>query len=161
MNRDELDMIWREIGRIGTCMMVTHDGTMMRARPMTGTADRPANTIWFVTNRNAHKDDEIAAQPDVCLAYADMSKNTFLSVTGRARLSDDRAKLGELWTTAVDAWFKGGPEDPEALIIAVTPASAEVWDSPSSDLVVALKMLTASASGTQPPHIGENRKVDM
>lgn len=97
----------------------------------------------------------------MCLAFSDISNNTYVSVSGQAALTDDRAKLRELWTTSVDAWFKGGPEDPEALLIAVTPHNAEVWDNPSSDLVVALKMLTASATGAEPPPIGENRKVEM
>ena len=161
MSRDELDMVWKEIGRIETCMMITHDGEQMRARPMVGSADRAANTIWFITNRSSHKDNEIMDDPHVCLAYADVSKNTYVSVSGRARLSDDRAKLKELWTSSVDAWFKGGPEDPEALLIAIQPENAEVWDNPSSDLVVALKMLTASATDDEPPSIGKNSKVAM
>lgn len=44
MSHDELDLIWREVGRIATCMMVTTDGRKIRSRPMVGTADRPANT---------------------------------------------------------------------------------------------------------------------
>lgn len=161
MSGDQHDLVWREIDRIETCMMVTYDGENMRSRPMAGTADRPGNTIWFVTNRSAHKDDELARDSRVNLAYADVSKNTYVSISGHARLSDDRAKLRELWTTAIDAWFKGGPEDPAALLIAVTPQSAEVWNNPSSDIVVALKMLTASATHSEPPKIGETVKVEM
>jgi general stress protein 26 len=161
MSTDELDLVWREISRIGTCMMITHDQGTIRARPMVGTADRSDNTIWFIANRNQHKDDEIAADPRVCLAYVDTGTNTYVSVSGEGAVVDDRAKMKELWTTSVDAWFEGGPDDPQAVLIAVRPDMAEYWDNPNSDLIVALKMLTASKTHSEPPAIGENRKVDM
>jgi general stress protein 26 len=161
MGTDENDLVWREISRIATCMMITNDQGTIRARPMVGTADRDSNTIWFVSNRSHHKDQEIAADPRVCLAYVDTESNTYVSVSGRAKVSEDREKLKELWTPSVDAWFQGGPEDPQAILIAVTPELAEVWDNPGSDLVVALKMLTASVTDNEPPNIGEHRKVSM
>lgn len=161
MGTDENDLVWREISRIATCMMITNDGGTMRARPMVGTADRESHTIWFVANARHHKDQEIAADPRVCLAYVDTAHNTYVSVSGHAAVSEDRAKLKELWTPSVDAWFQGGPEDPEAILIAVSPEKAEYWDNPNSDLIVALKMLTASAADDEPPRIGENRKVEM
>lgn len=161
MSRDEHDMVWKEIGRIETCMMITHDGEIIRARPMVGKADRDANTIWFVANRSQHKDNEVEANPQVCLTYADTAKNTYVSLSGLASISEDRAKLKELWSSYVDAWFKGGPDDPEAILLAVHPERAEYWDNPNSDLIVALKMLTASATDSEPPKMGENRKVEM
>ncbi|WP_420392065.1 pyridoxamine 5'-phosphate oxidase family protein [Acuticoccus sp.] len=161
MSTDEHEMVWKEISRIETCMMVTHDGGAMRARPMVGTPDRGADTIWFIANRKDHKDDEVLADPRVCLTYVDSEKNTYVSVSGEGTVSEDRAKLKELWTTSVDAWFEGGPEDPNAILIAVRPEMAEYWDNPNSDFIVALKMLTASVTDDEPADIGENRKVNM
>lgn len=160
MSTEQLDLVWREIDRIETCMMVTHDAGTIRARPMVGRADRPAKTIWFISNRTRHKDDEVAADPSVCLTYADVARNTYLSISGKAMLSDDRAKLRELWSTGVDAWFKDGPDDPDAILIAVRPESAEYWDNPNSDLLVAVRTLTASGTD-QPAQVGENRKIEM
>ena len=154
------DMVWAQIGRIGTCMMVTHDAGAVRARPMVGTTDRDAHAIWFITNRKHHKDDEILSDPRVCLAYADQSRNTYVSVSGHGEVVRDETKLRELWNVAIDAWFDDGAEDPDAVLVKVTPQMAEYWDSPSSDVVVALKMLTASARNER-PDLGENRKVDM
>jgi general stress protein 26 len=38
----------------------------MRAIP-----DQEAGCLWFITDQRGTKDEEIAAAPDVCLAFAD------------------------------------------------------------------------------------------
>lgn len=160
MSTHERDLVWREIGRIGTCMLVTHDGREIRARPIVGTADRESNHVWFIARRTDHTESAIAADPRVCLAYSDTSANTFVAVSGRAEVVDDREQLRALWTAVLDAWFENGADDEDAVLIAVTPDTAEVWDEPNADIVTALEMLTAADHDGVPP-IGENRTVRM
>ncbi|MBJ3774592.1 pyridoxamine 5'-phosphate oxidase family protein [Acuticoccus mangrovi] len=159
MTTEDLELVWQEISRIETCMMITHDSGAIRARPMVGTPDRQANMIWFVASRENHKDEEVAADPRICLTYADPGSNTYVSVSGRGAVVTDRSKLEALWTPSIDAWFEGGPEDPDAILIGVRPEMAEYWDNPNSDLIVALKMLTTTSD--EAPAIGDNRKVVM
>ena len=45
--------IWRCVGRIGTCMMVTVVGSTVRARPMRGLARPDENVIWFAADRDS------------------------------------------------------------------------------------------------------------
>ncbi len=160
MTRENVDHVWREISRIETCMMATHDGTVLRARPMVGAADREAGTIWFITTRSDHSNQELERDPRVCLAYVDAATQTFVSVSGEASLSSDRRKIEDLWTPSVDACFDGGPEDPAALLIAVRPVLAEFWDDPHADLMAALDLLTAGHGDAEPP-LADSCKVDM
>ncbi|UOM34496.1 pyridoxamine 5'-phosphate oxidase family protein [Acuticoccus sp. I52.16.1] len=141
-------------------MMATHDGSALRARPMVGSADRASGTIWFVTNRSDKKDDELRRDPRVCLSYADPSTNTFVSVSGEATLSTDRRTIEDHWNPAFDAWFEGGSADPEALLIAVRPHTAEFWDNASEELMAALDLLTATAKPPEPA-LGDHCKVKM
>ena len=162
MSSDDLDLVWREIGRIGTCMLITVRAEGISARPMLGSADRPENAIWFVGNRERH-DDAVAGDPRVCLTYADIAQNVFVAVAGEARIDEDRTKLRKVWMSEMDAWFDDGPDDPAALLVRVTPQIGEYWDNPNSDFMIALQMLTASdaSDSTRGGAGGEAIKVDM
>ena len=68
--------------------------------------------LWFVITADSPKVAEIALDPHVNVAYASPSKNTYVSVAGRARIVDDRAKIEELWSPAMKLFFPGGKDDP-------------------------------------------------
>jgi hypothetical protein len=57
-------------------------------------------------------------------------------------------------------WWRGGPNDPDARVLVVEPVTAELWDGPSSAVVVAYEIAKARATGTE-PDLGENRKVTV
>lgn len=158
MGTEEHDRVWREISRIGTCVMITQDRGTLRARPMVGTADRRSRTIWFVGKRPRREEEEIIADPRVCLAYIDPESDTCVSVSGRAAVLDDREKLRELWTASFDASFERGPDDPKALLIAVSPETGECWDAPGSGLAAAPGMPTGFG-GEMERASGQNGKV--
>src|SRR5262249_31710190 len=75
--------------------------------------------LWLVITADSPKVAEIALDPRVNVAYASPSKNTYVSVSGRARVVDDRAKIEELWSPAMKLFFPGGKEDPNLRLIHV------------------------------------------
>lgn len=154
------DRIWSAIESIRICMMATTDGSMLRARPMQAMARRDEGVIWFFTDVTDAKDDEIRAHPQVCLAFADVNDKTYVSVSGRVELVDDRAKIRELWVPPAQAYFPNGPDDPNLRLLRVDPERGEFWDSPSSTIVVAVKMAGAILRGTR-PDLGDNEKVSF
>jgi general stress protein 26 len=139
-------------------MLVTRDGGKLRARPMSAYLDRAQNAVYFLTDARRHKDDEIAHNPDINLAFADASSQKYVSVTGKAIVSNDRAKIKELFSTPAKAWWDSA-EDPNIRVLKFTPDDAEFWDSPGT-VISYVKMAAAAATGTR-PEIGENRKVSM
>ena len=54
---------------------------------------------------------QIAKYPMVLLAFADNSSTKFASVSGRATVADDRAKIAELWSPLAKAWWDSA-DDP-------------------------------------------------
>ena len=132
----------------------------MRSRPMHAIPDRDENAIYFITDTRGAKDDEIAAAPDVCLAFADIGDNTYLSITGTAEMVRDPAKAEELWSTETQAWWPRGPHDPSVRVLRVEPEQAEYWDTRGNAIAVALKLMAARITGKQ-PELGTNRKVDV
>ena len=160
MSETDLDRVWEIMEDISVCMVTTHTGGRMRSRPMHAIADRDENTVYFITDSRGAKDDEIAAAPDVCLAFADIGDNTYLSLTGRAEMVRDPAKAEELWSTEAQAWWPRGPRDPSVRVLRVDPEQAEYWDTRGNSITVALKLMAARMTGKQ-PELGDNKKVDV
>lgn len=154
-----IEDVWAQMERHPTCMLVDMDGGRMRARPMMAIPEQEMAAIWFVTNETSAKDDEIRRNPAVCLAFSDPDAHTHLSVSGEAEVVRDGAKLRELWSPAMDAFFPGGPADPSALLLRVTPLQAEVWQADGT-LSSAFKMAMAAMGGER-PKLGENAKFRM
>ncbi len=160
---DELQeqrFIWRHVNQIGTCMMVTRDGGFIRARPMRGLARPEQNAIWFFSDRESHKRDEVEDDPRVCLTYSDVKDQTFVSVSGTITEVDDQAIIDELWNEGVEAYYPGGRASPDIVLLKFVPDFGEYWDAPSSPIVLAIKFLQAKVSGER-PELGTNGAVRM
>ena len=155
-NARDTDRAWELMKKIGFAMLVTRDGEKLRGRPMSAYLDRDANSIFFLSDVRRHKDDEIAANPNVNLSFADASDQKYVSVSGTATVSNDRAKIKELFTTTAKAWWDSA-EDPNIRVLKFTPDEAEFWDSPGT-VISYVKMAAAAVTGTR-PDIGTNRKV--
>ena len=157
-NARDIDRVWELMKKIGFAMLVTRDGETLRARPMSAFCERENNTIYFLTDARRHKDEEIARNPGVNLSFADASSQKYVSLTGTAVVSNDRAKIKELFATPAKAWWASA-EDPDIRVLKITPQDAEFWDSPGT-VISYVKMAAAAATG-QRPDIGDHRKVSM
>lgn len=154
----ETDKVWELMKKVTICMLATKDGEGIRSRPMGAYLRKEENRIYFLTDARRHKDDEIEADSHVCLAFADAGGQTYVSVTGKARVTQDPAKVKELWSTPAKAWWDS-PEDPHIRVLTVTPQDAEYWDSPGT-VVSYAKMALAAVTSTRPA-LGENAKVSL
>ena len=158
MAEDDHDRVWKLMEKNHIAMLITHDGEAIRSRPMGATVKRDENAIYFLTDVRRHKDDEIRSNPNVAVAFSDTGGQKYVSVSGRAQVSNDRAKIKELWTPLAKAWWESA-SDPNIRVLVFTPHDAEYWDSPGK-IVSYVAMLTAAVTGAK-PKVGENRKVAM
>ncbi|WP_187969397.1 pyridoxamine 5'-phosphate oxidase family protein [Aquibium microcysteis] len=150
--------VWDMMENIGLCMLATADGQDIRSRPMAAYVDHDERMVYFLTDAASHKDDEIARDPAVCLAFADPKANSYVSVSGHAEISNDRGKIKELFSTPAKAWWDDA-EDPAIRVLKVRPKDAQYWDGPGRAVSFA-KMLVAAASDSR-PDMGDNAKVRM
>ena len=153
---DHVDRIWELAKRIGIAMFVTWDGKQQRARPLAATVKKDEGAVYFLTDVNGEKDDQITEFPHVSVSFADHKHSKYVALSGRAVISNDRAKIKELWNPFAKAWWDS-PEDPAIRVIKVIPQDAELWDSPGR-IVTTISMLAAAVTGRS-PKIGENAKV--
>ena len=157
MAQDDVERVWELMQKITFCMLANWNGEALRARPMAAYLRQGENAIYFLTDARHHKDDEIAQYPQVCAAFAEAG-GSYVSVSGSAAVSNDRARIKELWSTAARAWWDS-PDDPNIRLLRLTPEQAEFWDGPGK-IVGYIKMAAAAITNTRPDY-GENRKVAM
>ena len=156
--KDSIEKIRKLTEDIDFCMLTTIDAGHMRSRPMSTQQTEFDGDLWFFTSDNTHKIDEIAKDNRVCAAYSKPDSDTYVSISGRAEMVKDRAKMEELWSPILKAWFPDGLEDPHLCLLKVTAEQAEYWDSPSGKLVQLFGFVKAIATGEEADW-GENKKV--
>jgi general stress protein 26 len=145
---------------IDFCMLTTIDGGKFRSRPMSTQQFEFDGELWFFTRDNTHKIDEIEADNRVNVAYSKPDDNTYVSVSGSGSLSKDRAKMEELWSPILKAWFPDGLEDPNICLLKVDVEEAEYWESTSSTLVQLAGFVKAIATGQEADY-GDYGKINM
>jgi general stress protein 26 len=131
-------------------MMVTHDKTAIRARPMRGIPRPEQNEIWFFTNRDDHTGVAPEHNPGACLTFADTKDNVFVSLSGHVSRVLDKVTILELWNEEAGSYFSEGPDDPRVILLRFEPHSGEYWMAPSSPIVIAIKFLEAKLMGERP-----------
>jgi general stress protein 26 len=143
--------------RIG--MLTTTDalGTLI-SRPMALQEVEFDGDLWFFAERTSRKVAHISASPHVNVTVG--SGSTWVSLTGSARVVEDAAKKRELWNSAVEAWFPGGPDDDAVVLLTVDADTAEYWDTPGGRVATVLSFAKARITG-QPYSGGENETVRL
>ena len=131
------------------------------SRPLsTQQAQFDGKRVWFFTEADSPKIDEIRRHPKVNLAYASKDKNTYVSLAGDARVSRDQAKIDELWNDAMKAFFPKGRNDPNLVLLEIVVRTAEYWDGPGTMLGKLVTFVVARVTRKEEV-MADNRILDM
>ena len=130
-------------------MLVTERDDELRARPM-AIADRTdRGRLWFFTSADSGKLDELDDNPNVAAAM--QSERRYLSISGRAKIHRDRARIDDLWSEIQRVWYPEGKDDPRLVLLELEPTYAEYWDTAGlKGLTFAFEAAKAVASGERP-----------
>ena len=137
-----------KIKDIRIAMMTTAeaDGSL-HSRPMYTHEPEADGTLWFFTEQDSKKIDEVKKDRHVNLGYANPDDNLYVAITGTANVITDRAKIKELWGESLRGWFPKGSDDPNIALLKVTIESGEFWDTPNSTLLRAYAYAKAVLTG--------------
>ena len=144
--------------RIAMLTTINPDGSL-HSRPMATQNSPFAGEALFLTREHSGKVDEIKQDAEVSLCYTD-AKHAFVTMSGRAAISNDRALIGALWNPMYKAWFTEGESDPEIRVLRIHVDQAEYWDAPASAIVRKVQVLARAASGGK-THVGEHASVSL
>jgi general stress protein 26 len=168
MPDETLDPFYDMVADIEVAMFTTRrsDGLLV-SRPMATQARAEGADLWFVTARKSPKVEELRADGNVNLAYYKDRTREWISVAGRARLVDDRAKIRELYRADWRAWFgdeggekDGTPDDPRMILIAVDIQLAHFMELNKPQAVVLFEVVRGMITGKTPefPEVKELKK---
>jgi general stress protein 26 len=133
---------------IRICMMTTAAGDgSFDSRPMAMQDTTFDGTVWFLTQSESGKIGEIKNDDHIALLFADTSNSKYVSAKGRAIVTQDKAKIHELWNPMFKAWFPEGEDDPRIRVLQVKVTEAHYWEASSSKLVLYAKYLAAAVTG--------------
>ncbi|ARI78766.1 pyridoxamine 5'-phosphate oxidase family protein [Halobacillus mangrovi] len=118
------DMIKDE--KVAMLTTISPEGRLM-SRPMhTQEVEMDKEEIWFITEKDTEKYEEINRNPAVNLAYAGKS---YVSISGTAEFVQDDKKKKEYWNKIVEKVLNTSADDPNVVLVKVTPEIAEYWES--------------------------------
>lgn len=174
-NRDEevplekkLDDLYGLIDGIETAMLTTRrpDGSLV-SRAM-HTQRRTAGTdLWFITNIESDKFEELALDPHVNVSYFRDRTREWVSVSGHAILSRDRDLIDSLYKPDWKAWLgdqgdgvrDGGARDPRIVLVLVE-ADSVVYSKSNRPIPLALFQIVKGMITGQPPKVADLREID-
>ena len=161
---DDLEKLYELIEDIDTAMMTTRraDGHL-RSRAMANQRPAAGADLWFVAADGSDKLADLEHDPHINLSYYRNSNREWVSVSGIAEISRDRAKIGELYQPDWKIWFGEGeplegPEDPRLVLIGVTIHAAEFFEVNKPRPVLLFEFVKGWLTGTQ-PDFGEDRAL--
>ena len=161
-----IDELYELIESIETAMLTTRrpDGRLV-SRPMATQKRDPIADLWFVTDIESHKLEELEQDPHVNLGYFDTGSREWVSVSGIARISTDRERIRALYSPDWRIWFgreddvrDGGPDDPRLALILVDVESVTYLKVDKPRPVVLFEVAKGMLTGSR-PDIGEERQV--
>ena len=162
----KLDDLYELIDGIDVAMLTTRraDGHLV-SRPMQTQERTVGLDLWFMTNIETHKLDDLMSDPHVNLAYYKDRSREWVSVSGLATVSTDRDLVRELWKPDWKAWLgddgadrDGSANDPRIALILVDAESVTYMKVTKPRPVVLFEVARAIVTGS-PPKVGSVRTV--
>ena len=132
------------------------DGRLV-SRPMATQEWQPGADLWFVTDVDTHKVDELEQDPNVNVSYYRDRTKEWVSVSGTARISQDRALIHELYRPDWKMYFgkvdderDGGPDDPRLALLLVTAESVVYMKQDRPTPVILFELAKGMVTGDRP-----------
>ena len=119
-----------------TCALITVDNEgLPRARTMDPFPPDENFTVWFGTNKNSRKVNQIKNNPNVTFYYLDKDESCYVMINGKAELVDEANAKEKWWKKSWESFY---PDKKSYLLIKVTPVTMEISSAPrgiTGDLV--------------------------
>lgn len=159
-NDDQLRKLGELIKDIEVAMLTTHadDGSLVSRPLQTLKLDTNSELIFF-TAADSHKVEELTADGDANLAYANHGERRYVSVRGRTRIDRDRATIDELWSSVQKIFFPEGKDDPNLMVLRVRVRDASYWEAADNFMLRAMDFSRAVLS-KEPSDLGKRGHLD-
>jgi len=141
--------MWKKMAK-SPFVMVELMGSEDHAEPMTAILDPDADgEFWFYTRRQ----NRIAGGGRAMVHYAAKDHALFACIRGTLARETDPAVIDRYWSNMVEAWFEGGRNDPDLVMLRFTLDDAEIWEG---DLSIGGKFKLLTGMKIHPQQAGRH-----
>jgi len=162
----KLDDLYKLVDGIEIAMFTTRreDGHLV-SRAMQAQERTAGTDLWFMTNIDSQKLEELATDPHVNLTFYKDRTREWVSVSGTAIISQDPELVHALYKPDWRMWlgdkggkYDGGPDDPRIALILVEAHTVTYSKQDRPTPVVLFNLLKGMITGT-PPKIADLREL--
>ena len=162
----ELAKLYEHIDDIEIAMMTTRRGDgHLQSRAMATQKRAQGADLWFVTLADTEKVRDLAVDPHMNLSYYKDRTREWVSVSGIAKVTSDRAKIHELYAPDWKVWFPKGddprhgtPDDPRMVLIGVDVHAAVFLEVNKPQPVILFELVKGWLTGST-PEVGEEHHI--
>ena len=123
MSKDIKQRFWKELAD-NPYLMVALDAGHAHAIPMTAQLDKDNDGYFHFFHA---KSGRLAAGGRAMAQYVAKGHDLFACVSGTLTPVTDRATIDKYWSKPVEAWYEGGEDDPDLLMLRFDLDDAEIW----------------------------------
>lgn len=158
--RQKTDKLYSVIESFSNAMLITQSSDGLHSRPMAVAKVEPtSNTIWFATEMDSGKIDEILSNPEVNVSF--QGKLGFASLTGEAKITQDQDKVDDLWSPAWKVWFPKGKDESSITLIEVHASQGEFWDASGKEGISMLVDAAKAIMNDEKPETSKSRNAKV
>ncbi|GAA4473508.1 pyridoxamine 5'-phosphate oxidase family protein [Enteractinococcus fodinae] len=159
-SKDPVETLLKKTQEADVCMFTTtEDDGRLVSRPMAIQDIEDDHTIWFMTRVDTPAMREATGGQQVNVTVAE--KGFWASISGTAMAVQDIDRKKEYWSKTTEAFFGDAkPEDPEVVLLKVTPQSGQYWDSPGLP-AMAVEMIKGLKGDDKAARPGETKEVEL
>jgi general stress protein 26 len=149
IGKEAVEKIQELVEKADTCFFCTaiETGKSFETRPMSPQTVDDNGTIWFLSAKDSHKNLELQENPKAQLLFQETTSSNYLSLFGQVIISQDKAKIHELWEPTMNTWFTEGKEDEQITVLQFIPTEGYYWDTKNGIAVATAKRLFGAIVG--------------
>jgi general stress protein 26 len=146
--------MWKAMAK-SPFVMIGLVGSRDHQEPMTAQLDADANgEFWFYCNR----DNRIAKGGEAMAQFVSKGHDIFACIHGTLVEETRPEIIDRYWSNQTEAWFEGGRNDPNLMMLRFELMHAEIWEGDQS-LSGKFKMLTGQT--IRPDEAGSHAEVAL
>lgn len=150
------DTFWKRLDGINAGMLGCAPD--WRLVPMSHYADRDQSVLWFITADGTDLVKAVEGGPQQAVhVVSEGGDKLYARIEGTLELSNDKAKLDEIWNAVASSWFEDGKQDEDVRLLKLKLSTAEVWAT-TGGLGFLYEVAKSKVTGAK-PDMGEQYEI--
>ncbi len=147
-NNKAADKIAELAEKAGICLFTTKLTQLpLSSRPMSVLKVDNEGSLWFFSSKSSDQNLHLKSDDKVQLFFLNSHDSEFMTLFGKASVSDNKQKIEELWTPIANVWFKDGKEDKDLSVIKFIPEDGYYWDTQHGKMIQMFKLAIGAVTG--------------